>query len=119
MIAQLQHTTAQHVAEHKNVELQSVRTWSLNELGRAETAWPLQVRTAVGDKWQDVEYLNHTSLKTYMPYMMGGGYVLSADLARVILGINHQVRLGSRQGSRLACIAQRNQFGLTGDLSCR
>lgn len=51
----------------------------------------LQVRTAEHDKWQDVEYLNHTSLKTYMPYMMGGGYVLSADLARVILGINRQV----------------------------
>lgn len=40
--------------------------------------------------WQDVEYLNHTSLKTYFPYMMGGGYVLSADLAHVILGINQQ-----------------------------
>lgn len=51
----------------------------------------MQVRTAEGDKWQDVEYLNHTSLKTYMPYMMGGGYVLSADLAHVILGINQQV----------------------------
>lgn len=51
----------------------------------------MQVRTAEHDKWQDVEYLNHTSLKTYMPYMMGGGYVLSADLARVILGINRQV----------------------------
>jgi hypothetical protein len=51
-----------------------------------------QVRLAEGDKWQDVEYLKHTSLKTYMPYMMGGGYVLSADLAHVILGINQQVR---------------------------
>jgi hypothetical protein len=49
------------------------------------------VRLAEGDKWQDVEYLEHTSLKTYMPYMMGGGYVLSADLAHVILGINQQV----------------------------
>lgn len=49
------------------------------------------MRLAEGDKWQDVEYLNHTSLKTYMPYMMGGGYVLSADLAHVILGINQQV----------------------------
>jgi len=39
-----------------------------------------------------VEYLNHTSLKTYFPYMMGGGYVLSADLAAVILGINQQSR---------------------------
>ena len=37
-----------------------------------------------------MEYLNHTSLKTYFPYMMGGGYVLSADLAHVILGINQQ-----------------------------
>ncbi len=25
-----------------------------------------------------------------MPYMLGGGYVLSADLAQVILGINRQ-----------------------------
>ena len=47
---------------------------------------------AEGDKWQDVEYLNHTSLKTYMPYMMGGGYALSSDLVHVILGINQQVR---------------------------
>ena len=39
-----------------------------------------------------MEYLNHTSLKTYFPYMMGGGYVLSADLAAVILGINQQSR---------------------------
>jgi hypothetical protein len=52
-----------------------------------------QVRLAEGDKWQDVEYLKHTSLKTYMPYMMGGGYVLSADLAHVILGINQQVTM--------------------------
>lgn len=99
MFAQQAHTIIfQHVAECQKVEIRSVQTCGRNELSRAETAWPSQVRTAVGDKWQDVEYLNHTSLKTYMPYMMGGGYVLSADLARVILGINHQVRLGSRQG---------------------
>jgi hypothetical protein len=56
------------------------------------SCWTIaQVRLAEGDKWQDVEYLEHTSLKTYMPYMMGGGYVLSADLAHVILGINQQV----------------------------
>lgn len=57
------------------------------------------MRLAEGDKWQDVEYLEHTSLKTYMPYMMGGGYVLSADLAHVILGINQQVdAMGPRTG---------------------
>lgn len=38
----------------------------------------------------DEEYLRHTSLKKYMPYMLGGGYILSADLAQVILGINRQ-----------------------------
>lgn len=38
----------------------------------------------------DDEYLRHTSLKKYMPYMLGGGYVLSSDLAEVILGINSQ-----------------------------
>ena len=38
----------------------------------------------------DDEYLRHTSLKKYMPYMLGGGYVLSSDLAEVILGINRQ-----------------------------
>ncbi len=64
-----------------------------NTLIHQRTSCPAgqQVRLAEGDKWQDVEYLNHTSLKTYMPYMMGGGYVLSADLAHVILGINQQV----------------------------
>lgn len=41
------------------------------------------VRVGAGDKWQDLDYLNHTSLKTYMPYMMGGGYVVSSDLAQV------------------------------------
>ena len=37
----------------------------------------------------DAAYAAHTSLKAYMPYMLGGGYVLSADLAEV--GVDGQV----------------------------
>lgn len=36
----------------------------------------------------DSAYRNHTSLSAYMPYMLGGGYVLSQDLARLVLEVN-------------------------------
>ena len=36
----------------------------------------------------DSAYRNHTALSSYMPYMMGGGYVLSHDLVRLVLEVN-------------------------------
>ncbi|RMZ52654.1 hypothetical protein APUTEX25_000773 [Auxenochlorella protothecoides] len=36
----------------------------------------------------DAVYAAHTSLSSYMPYMLGGGYVLSRDLAQLVLEVN-------------------------------
>ena len=38
------------------------------------------------------EYWKHTRLKSYMPYMSGAGYVLSADLAHAVLDSMHHAR---------------------------
>ncbi|KAL3145810.1 hypothetical protein ABBQ38_015186 [Trebouxia sp. C0009 RCD-2024] len=38
------------------------------------------------------EYWKHTRLKTYMPYMSGVGYVVSADLAHAVIDSAHQAR---------------------------
>ena len=94
--------------EHVHV-LESVASTLTFVMMRLLTRFPpcsivAQVRLAEGDKWQDVEYLKHTSLKTYMPYMMGGGYVLSADLAHVILGINQQVLRCLHSCSTICCV---------------
>lgn len=47
-----------------------------------------------GDKMSRAsqEYWQHTRLKTYMPYMSGAGYVVSADLAHAVIDSAHQAR---------------------------
>ena len=37
-----------------------------------------------GNKWSNLEYWEHTGLKEYMPYMYGGGYIFSGDIARAL-----------------------------------
>ena len=39
----------------------------------------------------DADWSKQTSLREYVPFMLGGGFVLSADLAEVILRVNTQV----------------------------
>ena len=50
-----------------------------------------EVITAAGNKWSNVEYWEHTGLRQYMPYMFGGGYVFSSDIARA-LHLHNQAR---------------------------
>ena len=38
-------------------------------------------------------FYNHTGLKTYPHYMMGGGYVISGDVAATLMNINRKMKL--------------------------
>ncbi|CAL8463439.1 g2973 [Coccomyxa elongata] len=46
-----------------------------------------------GHKWNNIVFYNHTGLKTYPNYMMGGGYILSGDVAKMLLDMNSKMRL--------------------------
>ena len=46
-----------------------------------------------GHKWNNDVFYNHTGLRTYPKYAMGGGYVLSGDVARTLIGVNRAQRL--------------------------
>ncbi len=46
-----------------------------------------------GHKWNNIVFHNHTGLKTYPNYMMGGGYILSGDVSKMLLDINAKLRL--------------------------
>jgi galactosylxylosylprotein 3-beta-galactosyltransferase len=52
-----------------------------------------EVILSPGHRWDNAPYYNHTGLKTYANYMLGGGYVLSADAARALVAIAATVRL--------------------------
>ncbi|KAK9814433.1 hypothetical protein WJX72_005835 [[Myrmecia] bisecta] len=44
-------------------------------------------------KWNNVAFYNHTGLKQYPNYMMGGGYVLSGDVATALVKLHHMISL--------------------------
>lgn len=46
-----------------------------------------------GHKWNNIVFYNHTGLKTYPNYMMGGGYILSGDVSKMLLEMNSKLRL--------------------------
>ena len=46
-----------------------------------------------GHKWNNIVFHNHTGLKTYPNYMMGGGYILSGDVSKMLLDINAKLHL--------------------------
>ena len=46
-----------------------------------------------GHKWNNIVFYNHTGLKTYPNYMMGGGYVVSGDVAQTIMSVNRKMQL--------------------------
>jgi len=46
-----------------------------------------------GHKWNNIVFYNHTGLKTYPNYMMGGGYILSGDVSKMLLEMNAKLRL--------------------------
>jgi galactosylxylosylprotein 3-beta-galactosyltransferase len=52
-----------------------------------------EVILSPGHKWNNDVYYNHTGLKTYVNYMLGGGYILSADAAAALVAIADTVRL--------------------------
>ena len=41
-----------------------------------------------GHKWSNQEYFRLTGLKEYAPYMFGGGYVFSMDVAKALVQVN-------------------------------
>jgi len=46
-----------------------------------------------GHKWNNLVFFNHTGLRTYPNYMMGGGYVVSGDVAQTLVNVNRKMRL--------------------------
>jgi hypothetical protein len=51
-------------------------------------------------KWHNQEYVEHTKAETYLPYALGGGYILSLDVVKVcpsaeVLWCVHYFHLGS------------------------
>ena len=46
-----------------------------------------------GHKWNNIVFYNHTGLKMYPNYMMGGGYVVSGDVAETIMNVNRKMQL--------------------------
>ncbi|KAK9917595.1 hypothetical protein WJX75_006193 [Coccomyxa subellipsoidea] len=53
----------------------------------------VHVEALPGHKWNNIVFYNHTGLKTYPNYMMGGGYILSGDVAKMLLDMNSKMRL--------------------------
>ncbi len=41
-----------------------------------------------GHKWSNEEYFRLTGLKEYAPYMFGGGYIFSMDVAKALVQVN-------------------------------
>lgn len=52
-----------------------------------------EVMLQPGHKWNNEVYLNHTGLTTYPNYMMGGGYILSGDVATALVNIHTRMSL--------------------------
>ncbi|KAK9815952.1 hypothetical protein WJX72_012497 [[Myrmecia] bisecta] len=46
-----------------------------------------------GHKWNNIIFHNHTGLKQYPNYMMGGGYVVSGDVAMTLVNVNRKMKL--------------------------
>ncbi|KAL6785480.1 hypothetical protein ACKKBF_B00425 [Auxenochlorella protothecoides x Auxenochlorella symbiontica] len=46
-----------------------------------------------GHKWNNDIFYNHTGLKTYPTYAMGGGYVLSGEVARLLVDTHERMSL--------------------------
>ena len=46
-----------------------------------------------GHKWNNLVFHNHTGLKQYPNYMMGGGYIVSGDVAEMLMNINQRMKL--------------------------
>jgi hypothetical protein len=47
-----------------------------------------EVMLQPGHKWNNAAFYNHTGLKQYPNYMMGGGYVIGGEVARVLVDIH-------------------------------
>lgn len=63
-------------------------------MGRMAANSPVLLRP--GHRWANEEYFNHTGLRVYPKYAMGGGYVLSGDVAAML--IKTQAAMGLKFG---------------------
>ncbi|KAI7842582.1 hypothetical protein COHA_003686 [Chlorella ohadii] len=52
-----------------------------------------EVMLQPGHKWNNAVFYNHTGLKQYPNYMMGGGYVIGGEVARMLVDIHARMRL--------------------------
>lgn len=52
-----------------------------------------EVLLSPGHKWNNAAFFNHTGLRTYPNYMMGGGYVLGGEVARILVDTHRRMRL--------------------------
>ena len=69
---------------------------SVSEAGtvvQGKMAKESEVLLQPGHKWNNIVFYNHTGLKTYPNYMMGGGYVVSGDVATTLMNVNHKMKL--------------------------
>lgn len=46
-----------------------------------------------GHKWNNAAFHNHTGLREYPNYMMGGGYVMGGEVARVLVDVHMRMHL--------------------------
>ena len=46
-----------------------------------------EVLLQAGHKWNNALFHNHTGLRVYPKYAMGGGYVLSGDVAEALVAM--------------------------------
>lgn len=46
-----------------------------------------------GHKWNNIVFFNHTGLRMYPNYAMGGGYLVSGDVAETIMNVNRKMQL--------------------------
>ena len=60
---------------------------------RLPAAQESEVLLQPGHKWNNILFHNHTGLKMYPNYMMGGGYVLSGDVVTTLININRRMKL--------------------------
>lgn len=44
-------------------------------------------------RWNNIEFYNHTGLEKYPNYMMGGGYIVSGDVAAALVSLHEEVGL--------------------------
>ncbi len=85
---------AKHVvAEPREAPPRARRSGARAPERRLPRAQESEVLLQPGHKWNNILFHNHTGLKMYPNYMMGGGYVLSGDVVTTLININRRMKL--------------------------